>query len=811
MKAIITADLHLHDWRVPSSEARRDQYLRLAEWLGELAREQGASELYIAGDVFHTSTPSPKTISLAKDFFSILNETLNAVYVTHGQHDLHIRSNGDVVENSILNALNRVGIPFIYLHREWGGDGQVYFYGWEPNYKLPEEANQARAIITHATVVGSKLESGWVVKDGHSIPPEGPPVFAGDIHRYQKIGRIYIPGPPIQHTYGDSPDVGVLVFDLETGEVERVKTGYLNGKRAYSFFAFVSDPKQVDVDEDFLILSERKENKPVEIKKLGIQPLEVVSKLAEEHKVKRIHESIVSSVKRSELAQLRLDISLKRLKLKNFTIHRDLELDFEEYPAMNLIVGPNGSGKSSIFQAIKFALLGGSGASLKTVGEKEMEVELEFDSGGNTYLVRRGHDKRGYFEAFLNGEPIEAPTMSDKERILKSHVPAINDLDLWYWDQNTLGPLSSRTQKERFALLARILGLDLIEALYERAREERNSLALKLSSLESTIASLEVVGEVPDIEPLRDQLKRAEEELVRLVRALDELEIEDTTPLVRERDRVAYQIQQLKNEVLRLADDFKALSGKRCPVCGAPLNDEKHRKLKNELENHITEKQAELAKLNRKHKELESRIRALEERQKELEPKRRELETRRSEVMEEVYNLRARIAEAERMQKLVRELEAKRKERDKVKRKLEQLDTYLEIVSPKGVAMASMLEEVGDHLSNGFVRVRAVKRLKSGEARPHFSLEMKVNENWLDFDLLSGGQKSLAEVTFFARLASIIGGVEDLLLDESFRYLDEDSVVRAMIALTEGGIKRVFLVSHHEVVPRVDSVIRMGR
>jgi Recombinational DNA repair ATPase (RecF pathway) len=47
-------------------------------------------------------------------------------------------------------------------------------------------------------------------------------------------------------------------------------------------------------------------------------------------------------------------MKINRIRLENFKIHKNLEINFDE---KNIIIGENGVGKSSIFHAILFGYL----------------------------------------------------------------------------------------------------------------------------------------------------------------------------------------------------------------------------------------------------------------------------------------------------------------------------------------------------------------------------------------------------------------------------------------------------------------------
>ena len=89
-----------------------------------------------------------------------------------------------------------------------------------------------------------------------------------------------------------------------------------------------------------------------------------------------------------------------KLSLRNFMAYRRLDppLDFTGIHVACLS-GPNGAGKSALLDAITWALWGQARArsddDLVTLGEQEMEVELEFVQGEEHYRVLRKRTRPG--------------------------------------------------------------------------------------------------------------------------------------------------------------------------------------------------------------------------------------------------------------------------------------------------------------------------------------------------------------------------------------------------------------------------------
>lgn len=103
-------------------------------------------------------------------------------------------------------------------------------------------------------------------------------------------------------------------------------------------------------------------------------------------------------------------MKIKRIKLKNFGIHRDLEFETNSSPVVGLL-GKNGSGKSTVLDAVKYALTGEIEGKIEdacTVGQKKGYVELLIDKDSEEILLKREVGKAPKKQFSRNGKKVSS-------------------------------------------------------------------------------------------------------------------------------------------------------------------------------------------------------------------------------------------------------------------------------------------------------------------------------------------------------------------------------------------------------------------
>ena len=125
-------------------------------------------------------------------------------------------------------------------------------------------------------------------------------------------------------------------------------------------------------------------------------------------------------------------VVFEHIKFKNFLSYSNdwTELSLNTH-GTTLIKGENGNGKSVIPTALAFGLFGKTnrgkkGQLVNSINGKELEVQIKFYKGPNTYLIIRGISPNK-FEIYKNGEMLnQDSSVKDYQKYLENEILNIN-------------------------------------------------------------------------------------------------------------------------------------------------------------------------------------------------------------------------------------------------------------------------------------------------------------------------------------------------------------------------------------------------
>ena len=224
---------------------------------------------------------------------------------------------------------------------------------------------------------------------------------------------------------------------------------------------------------------------------------------------------------------------INKLYLENFKQYKQSEITFPD--GLLGLVGKNGAGKSSIFEGIYLALYGKFNLTNDKMkndhadSKENVVVSLSFaDDNVNYKVVReyRGKNLTAKAELFINDndEPdvIGASEVNKKiAKVLK--IDAANFKNSYFSEQKEVTALMDLKLADRQKQLRKMLGLEKLDKLEERIKEE-----LKVNRIEVENSEKQVLSEAK-LEELNKSKEEAEKLIITNEESLEKVKIELTS------------------------------------------------------------------------------------------------------------------------------------------------------------------------------------------------------------------------------------------------------------------------------------------
>jgi exonuclease SbcC len=229
-----------------------------------------------------------------------------------------------------------------------------------------------------------------------------------------------------------------------------------------------------------------------------------------------------------------------RIVLENVRTWERLDLALPE--GCLAIVGANGAGKSTILNAIDLALFGGRdlGRCLTRGDEDTMRIELEFEHAGARYRVRRTYTSRGRgstkvdFERRYDVLPagdrwhsFTRESASETQAAIEATIGLSRDTfrASAFLAQGDGAAFTDAQPRDRKAILAEVLGLDLYDKLYDETRADRSATEGELQKIAGALEADEhELLDKPEVVKERDRANsELDETKVRIAEAEEHL------------------------------------------------------------------------------------------------------------------------------------------------------------------------------------------------------------------------------------------------------------------------------------------------
>ena len=194
-------------------------------------------------------------------------------------------------------------------------------------------------------------------------------------------------------------------------------------------------------------------------------------------------------------------IKFKTVRYKNFlsTGNKVSEIRIDD-TRTSLIIGPNGSGKSTFMDAISFGLFGKSFRKVKldqlvnSINQKNCMVELEFETSGKEYLIKRGL-RPAKFEIYVNGEMNDQMASArDSQDFLERYVLRMNEKafrQIVVLGSGSFIPFMRLAAGDRRAIIEDLLDIQIFSLMNDIVKQRISDNASNLVEVEHKIELLE--------------------------------------------------------------------------------------------------------------------------------------------------------------------------------------------------------------------------------------------------------------------------------------------------------------------------------
>ena len=399
-------------------------------------------------------------------------------------------------------------------------------------------------------------------------------------------------------------------------------------------------------------------------------------------------------------------MKINRVKLTNYRVHKDLEVDFTR--GINLLLGKNGSGKSSILEAIGFAMFDSSlRSNVKDAvrrGEKYGNILVEFvGNDGIEYIVEKKIGKNGHI---LYKKDNKLEKMDKKDEIIKEikKLSGIQENSKKIYEsvitasQNKIVDIFTAKDKERERDFNEIFDTKIYNNMYYGfIKEAKDTYEDKLKMNNGKLEGLK--EGLDNGEEIKKELKMNKKEL----KEKDELK-KGLEKELKEKENKKAEIEIIKNDLEKIKKDIKNEEEKGNKIQNDL--DERKRTLKSAEKSRIIIEKNEknyndYISLKEKVAEYEEKIKILrDKKEKIIELKEEKGEKEKSIILlkNDIKNCEEKrdLKEADIKEKL-KEIEIKKEELEKEKELEGKLDEELKEISKKLKVLTEKIQ-----LRNGF-------------------------------------------------------------------------------------------------------------
>ena len=334
-------------------------------------------------------------------------------------------------------------------------------------------------------------------------------------------------------------------------------------------------------------------------------------------------------------------ITFKCIRYKNIlsTGNAFTEIDFLRNKT-TLIIGENGAGKSTVLDALSFVLYGkpfrkiNKPQLVNSVNEKALVVEVEFDVGKGSYLIRRGI-KPGIFEVYQNGNLIsQNASVRDYQDYLEKNILKMNHKSfsqVVVLGSSTFVPFMQLTAAQRREVIEDLLDLQIFSTMNNLLKERISQNKSDIRDIEYQINLIDekiemekkhlntmVTNHRKMIDAKQRQISEFEGKITEETSRVNDLQneigtledrISDKDQAEDKKGKVTTGLQTLQRRVKNISKQIKFFHDhENCPTCNQDISIHFKEQMVESRNDELTETNQTIDALQRKHDELEGRL-----------------------------------------------------------------------------------------------------------------------------------------------------------------------------------------------------------
>lgn len=499
MKNIVISDIHIGNYKTynPVPDFRLNQFVKLGNLVASIVKEKNVDEIWIAGDLLQTAQSSPPVMAVVKHFLKTISEN-NTVRIVLGNHDVVVRSDKTDVSDynnytlvSLLDSLPNVRIyndDVINIENI-----SVHFHSWVPSNAF--EYKEADYLVCHGDFDKSlsPFASSFIDVSKYKR------AFVGHVHIFKESGNGISLGTPLMHSFSDSPDVGILIYDFSSNTYERVSTKgmFLEFKYAETEEkAAELETETKEANKDAVIKVKPEKTDIIDVKTLSSLSIDPKNALKEFTKSLSsdsltVLNTVVSRANELESEVPDLRVHLHRIKAQNFLSIKNIDFDFRNYDGLTTVRGHVGAGKTTLFNLVEFMffgkLYGYNKSDYTSVYPGKFSGEMTLEYKGSVYKIKRTLSSLEYAK---DDKPQESNKKNDLQKCLESDLSFLRFWNLIYIKQSSTGIFSDMSDTNRVSFLSNLIGLSTIKAWTELLAAEIKDLSNKNAEKSKSVTEL---------------------------------------------------------------------------------------------------------------------------------------------------------------------------------------------------------------------------------------------------------------------------------------------------------------------------------